>query len=70
VEPAPEIMARALALIFYIASAGITAFLAALFIHYEFGVPPAVLRFDALVSAGLLGLLLLAAMTTAHEREK
>jgi hypothetical protein len=70
VEPVPKIMDRALALISYIASAGITAFLAALFIHYALGVPPVALRFDALISAGLLGLLLLVAMTTVHEREK
>ncbi|WP_141688332.1 hypothetical protein [Bradyrhizobium paxllaeri] len=50
------------ALIFFVASAGVAAFLMAAFIHYGLGVPPAVLRLDALVSAGLVSLVLL--MTT------
>lgn len=47
-------------LVFGIASAGVTAFVMAAFIHYGLNVPPAVLRFDALICAGLLSLLLIA----------
>jgi hypothetical protein len=50
----------AIALVFGIASAGVTAFVMAAFLHYGLDVPPAVLRFDALICAGLLSLLLLA----------
>ena len=55
----PGIIDLAVALIFFIASAGVAAFLMAVFIHYGLGVPPAALRVDALISAGILGLLLI-----------
>lgn len=64
-----RIMDLAVALIFYIASAGVTALVMAAFIHYGLGVPPAVLRLDALISAGFLGLVLLTAMTTIKRKE-
>ena len=54
-----RIIDLAVALIFFVASAGVAAFLMAVFIHYGLGVPPAALRIDALVSAGILGLLLI-----------
>ncbi|UPJ51323.1 hypothetical protein IVB30_08245 [Bradyrhizobium sp. 200] len=57
---------RAVALIFYIGSAGVTAFLTALFISYGLGVAPAVLRLDALIAAGLLGVAFLLAMAISH----
>ena len=60
-EPAMRIIDLAVALIFFIASAGVAAFAMAAFIHYGLGVPPAALRVDALVSAGILSLLLMAA---------
>jgi len=50
-----RIMDLAFALIFFIASAGVTAILLAVFIHYGLGVAPAALRLDALIAAGLLG---------------
>jgi hypothetical protein len=49
----------AVALILFIASASVAAFLMAVLIHCGLGVPPAALRVDALVSAGILGLLLI-----------
>lgn len=59
-ETAMRIIDLAVALAFFIASAGVAALLMAVFIHYGLGVPPAALRADALVSAGILGLLLMA----------
>jgi hypothetical protein len=52
----------AVALIMFLASAAVAAFLMAVFIHYGLGVPPAALRGDALASAGILSLLLMAAV--------
>lgn len=51
-------MDLALVVLFFIASAGVTAFVMAAFIHYVLGVAAAALRSDALISASLLGLLL------------
>ena len=59
-----RIMDLALVVLFFIASAGVTAFVMAAFIHYGLGVAPAALRSDALISASLLGLLLAAVATT------
>jgi hypothetical protein len=53
----------AVVLISFIASAGMAALLMAVFIHYGLGVPPAALRVDALVSAGILSLLLVTTAT-------
>jgi hypothetical protein len=64
-----RIMDLAVALMFYVASAGVSAFVIAVFIHYGLGVPPAVLRLDALISAGSLSLVLLMAMTTIKKKE-
>lgn len=55
-----SIVDLAVALIAFIASAGVAAFLIAVFIQYGLGVPPAALRIDALVSAGILSLVLMA----------
>jgi len=57
----------AVALIVFMASAGVAAFLMAVVIQYGLGVPPAALRVDALVSAGILSLLL---MVTAMIRKQ
>jgi len=62
-----RIMDLAVALLFYVASAGVSAFVIAVFIHYGLGVPPAVLRLDALISAGSLSLVLLMAMIKKKE---
>jgi hypothetical protein len=58
-----RIVDLAVALIVFIASAGVAAFLMA----YGLGVPPATLRVDALVSAGILGLLLMATVIIRKE---
>jgi hypothetical protein len=50
-----RIIDLAFALILFIASAAVTAILMAVFIHHGLGVTPAVLRLDALIAAGLLG---------------
>ena len=50
-----RIIDLAFALFFFVASASVTAILMAVFIHSGLGVAPAVLRLDALVTAGLLG---------------
>jgi hypothetical protein len=47
---------RAIALIFYIGSAVVTAFLTTLFVRDGLGVSSAALRLDALIAAGLLAL--------------
>jgi hypothetical protein len=67
--PTMRIIDLAVALIYFIASAGVVALVRALFIHHGLGVPPAVLRFDALISAGLVSLVLLMAMTTIRKKE-
>lgn len=64
-----RIMDLAVAFIFFVASASVTAFIMAAFIHFGLGVPPAVLRFDALISAGFLSLVLLTAMTAVRKKE-
>jgi hypothetical protein len=65
-----RIIDRAVALIFYIGSAGVTAFLTALLTHYGLGVAPAVLRLDALIAAGLLGVAFLLAMAISYNGEE
>ncbi len=60
---------RAVALIFYIGSAGVTAFLTTLFARYGLGVTPAALRLDALIAAGLLGVAFLLATAASHGGE-
>ena len=62
---------RAVALIIFIGSAGMTALLTVLLIDYGLGVAPAVLRVNALISAGALSFVLVVAMAGgANEREK
>jgi hypothetical protein len=62
-----RIVDLAVALVIFIASAGVTAFLMAIFIQYGSGVPAAALRVDALVSAGILSLLLMATVMMRKE---
>jgi hypothetical protein len=61
---------QAIAVIFYIGSASVTAFLTALLIHYGLDVAPGVLRLDALIAAGLLGVAFLLAMASSHGEEE
>jgi hypothetical protein len=62
-----RIVDLAVALVVYIASAAVAAFLMAVFIQYGLGVPPAALRVDALITAGILSLLLMATMMIRKE---
>ncbi|KRR29199.1 hypothetical protein [Bradyrhizobium retamae] len=64
-----RIIDLAVAVIFFIASAGVTALLMAVFVHHGLGVPPAALRMNALISAGALSVVVLVAMAGAHESE-
>ena len=64
-----RIIDLAVAVIFFVASAGVTALLMVVFIHYGLGVPPAALRMNALISAGALSVVLLVAMAGARENE-
>ena len=66
-----RIIDLAFAVTIFIGSAGVAAFLTVLLIHYGLGVPPAVLRLDALISAGALGFVVVLAMLGGdNEREK
>jgi len=66
-----RIIDSAVALTVFIGSAGATALLTVLLIHYGLGVPSAVLGLNALISAGVLGFVLVVAMFGgADEREK
>ena len=51
-----RIIDRAVVLTIFIGSAGVTALLTVLLIRYGLGVPAAVLRLNALISAGALSL--------------
>lgn len=62
-----RIVDLAVALVVYIASAAVAAFLMVVFIQYGLGVPPAELRVDALITAGILSLLLMATMMIRKE---
>lgn len=61
---------RAVALIFYVGSAGVTAFLTTLLVYYGLGVAPGVLRLDALIAAGLVGVAFLLALAISHVGEE
>lgn len=61
---------QAVALIIFLGSAIVTALLTVLFVHYGLGVPPAVMRLNALISAGALGVVLVVAMVGADESEE
>ena len=63
-------MEQAVALIIFLGSAIVTALLTVLFVRYGLGVPPAVLRLNALVSAGALGIMLVVAMVGTDESEE
>jgi hypothetical protein len=62
-----RIVDLAVALVIFIASAAVAAFLMAVVIQYGLGVPPAALRIDALVSAGIISLLLMATVIIRKE---
>ena len=64
-----RIIDLAVALVIFVGSAGVTALLTILFIHYGLGVPPSVLRLNALISAGALSIVLAVAIVGADERE-
>ena len=66
-----RIVDRAVALTIFIGSAGVTALLTVLIIHYGLGVPASVLRLNALISAVALSFVLVVAIVGgADEREK
>ena len=66
-----RIIERAVALTIFIGSAGVFALLTVLLIRYGLGVSPAVLRLNALISAGALCFVLVVAIVGgADEREK
>ena len=66
-EPEFKVVNRVIMLTFFVGSAGVAALLTALSCHYALGVAPAVLRIDAVISAGVLSVLLLLAMAGARE---
>jgi hypothetical protein len=66
-----RILDRAVALTIFIGSAGVTALLTVLLIHYGLGVPASVLRLNALISAVALSFALVVAIVGgADERER
>ena len=68
-EKMTRIMNLVFALILFIGSAGVTAFLTTVFIHYGLGVPPVVLRVNALISAVAIGVVLLISLAGNYESE-
>ena len=64
-----RIIDLAVALTIFVGSACVAALLTVLFIHYALGVSPAVLRLNALISAGALGVVLAVAIVGADERK-
>jgi hypothetical protein len=66
-----RIIDLAVALTIFIGSAGLPAFLTVLLVHYGLGVPPAVLRLNALISAGALSFVVVLTIAgRADDREK
>jgi hypothetical protein len=66
-----RIIDLAVALTIFIGSAGLTAFLTVLLVHYGLGVSPAVLRLNALISAGALSFVVVLTIAgRADDREK
>ena len=66
-----RVVDRAIALTIFIGSAGVTALLTVLLIHYGLGVPASVLRLNALISAVALSFVLVVAIVGgADESEK
>ena len=65
-----KIVNRAAGLTIFIGSAGVTALLTVLFIHYGLGVPASVLRANALISAVALSFVLVVALVGGADEEK
>jgi hypothetical protein len=66
-----KIIEQVVALTIFVASAGLIALLMVLLIRFGLGVPPAVLRLNALISAGALCFVLAVVLVGgADEREK
>jgi hypothetical protein len=64
-----KVMDLAVMLVVFVGSAGLTALFTVLFIHYGLGVPPSVLRLNALISAGALSFVLAVALVGGDEKE-
>jgi hypothetical protein len=62
-----RVVNRVIAMTFYLGSAAAAALVTALLVRGALGVSPAVLRLDAFIAAGLVGLLLLVTMAGARE---
>ena len=66
-----RVVQLAVTLTIFIGSAGLVALMAVMFVRYGLGLAPAVLRVNALVSAGALTFVLVVAIVGgADEREK
>ena len=59
----------AVVLVIFFGSASLAALVTVLFIHYGLGVPPSVLRLNALISAGALSFVLAVALIGGDERD-
>jgi hypothetical protein len=64
------IIERTVALTIFVGSAGVVALLTVLLIRYGLGVPPAVLRINALISAGALCFVLVVAIVGGADEEE
>ena len=66
-----RIVQRAVAFTVFMRSAGLVALMTVMFVRYGLGLAPAVLRLNALISAGALTFVLVVAIVGgADEREK
>ena len=66
-----RIVQRAVAFTVFMGSAGLVALMTVMFVRYGLGLAPAVLRLNALISAGALTFVLVVAIVGgADEREK
>ena len=66
-----RIVQRAVAFTVFIGTAGLVALITVMFVRYGLGLTPAVLRLNALISAGALTFVLVVAIVGgADEREK
>jgi hypothetical protein len=66
-----RIIQRIVTVTIFVGSACMVALLTVLLVRFGLGVPPAVLRINALISAGALGFVLVVAIAgEADEREK
>jgi hypothetical protein len=66
-EQTMRIIKRAVALMIFIGSAGVIALLTVLFVRYGLGIPPAVLRLNAIISAGALCFVLVVAIVVGTD---